>query len=649
MANESRDASNVSESSELRAVNWRELLGFTHIFKSFRLSRHMTKIVIALLAVILTWGIGLGLDLIFTPGSDVYVGLIAPEPGPMAMSPGGFLARAGVNLEDAPRNYIVEPDAYWCKADFSAWRDKSKQGVQDAILVEANATKVGDKPLYDSPDKAKEAVKKDPGQVRSQLCDAFKKKTDQGLDKAKTDRDEAMKKAGEEKDETKNRDLKEKAQKDYDEAVRACNQKSITFAQNMNLLGNQGPFATFVNYEEHYFNQAVAAVLHGKILTGFNTIKNARDPSQQANVPPVGRLQAGESVAEDRARVTIDDPIGLLACLALMGYGILWFASAHWIYAIVLVLPLLLVWSIAGGAIARAAALQAARDEKAGIGECLKFGARKAISFLASPLVPVVVFLLIGLLSSVLPSLLGMIPGFGPIWIGATFGLVLIVAVLLAFLLIGLLAGGALMAPTVAVEGSDTFDACTRSYQFVLARPWRAALYGIVAAVYGSLCYVFVRFLLFLTLGVAHWIVSILYFCSGSEVRPGASRWDLMYPGPTFENFFPGKILPGNLTQFGGADWFGSMLVYLWVLLVTGILIAWVISYLFSASTMIYLLLRKAEDATDMKEIYVEEEPVEEPAPVPAAAAATSAAAPAAETPPAAASGDAPAGTPPTA
>ena len=605
MADESRDASNVNESPELRAVNWREVFSFTHVFKSFRLSRHMTKIVIALVAVILTWGVGLVLDLIFTPFSDVYVG------------------RCDTTAKFEATNYMTEPDAYWRIADLSAWREQSKKDVQGK-LVEAVPALVGNGLPYSKEEDAKKAAENNPGTFCSQLRDAFNKDFDKQLDAVKTTRDADLKQANDEKDEAKQRERKETIQKTYDEGVRAANQGYVGFVENVSMFHKQGPFETFLGYEEHYFSQAVAAVLHGKFLSGFNTIHNLRQRAPQAVPPPKGRLQAGEL-----PNGASDDPIGLLACLALMGYGILWFASTHWIYAICFFLPLLAIWSVAGGAIARAAALQAARDEKAGIGECLRFGVRKGVSFLASPLVPVVVFLLVGLVSSVLPSLLGMIPGFGPIWIGATFGLVLIVAVLLAFLLIGLLAGGALMAPTVAVEGSDTFDACTRSYQFVLARPWRATLYGIVAAVYGSLCYVFVRFLLFLTLGVAHWIVSILYFCSGGEVRPGASRWDLMYPGPTFENFFPGKILPGGLTQFGGADRFGSTLIYLWVLLVTGILIAWVISYLFSASTMIYLLLRKAEDATDMKEIYVEEEPVEEAVSVTSVTAAVATTAPA--------------------
>src|SRR4030042_1769073 len=62
----------AEEPQEVRRINGREVCGFTHIFGSFRLSRHMPKLVIALAAVLLTWGAGLVLDLGFTHFSAVY-------------------------------------------------------------------------------------------------------------------------------------------------------------------------------------------------------------------------------------------------------------------------------------------------------------------------------------------------------------------------------------------------------------------------------------------------------------------------------------------------------------------------------------------------------------------------------------------------
>ncbi|MDD4891616.1 MAG: hypothetical protein PHU85_16990, partial [Phycisphaerae bacterium] len=442
MADESQEARSGTDAHEIRHVNWREVFGFTQIFKGFKLSRHMTKIVIALAAVILTWGLGQVLDLVFTPLSAVYVD---------------------------PENNMSEPDAYWCVADFGGWQKKAEKDVEAGLVKAASAELVGKDLDYETSAKAEEAAKKEARKVRSQLYERLEKSLKKDVDKIEADRKDAIKKAEDEKDSEKRDEQKDAINKGALNATRARYKAGADADAQMQLLGKQGPFDTFVTYERHYFRQAVGAILHGNVFTGFATVRAQRQQVQQGVPPFAGRLQAGQPG---------QDPLGLLASLALMGYGIIWLAATHWVYAILLFVPMLLIWSVAGGAIARAAALQATRDEKAGITECVKFGLKKVLSFLASPLVPVVVFLVVGLLTALVVGLAGTIPGFGGIWLGITFGLALIGGVIMAFLLIGLLAGGLLMAPTIAVEGSDTFDACTRSYQFVLARPWRAGIYG---------------------------------------------------------------------------------------------------------------------------------------------------------------------------
>ncbi|MDD4890930.1 MAG: hypothetical protein PHU85_13495, partial [Phycisphaerae bacterium] len=163
----------------------------------------------------------------------------------------------------------------------------------------------------------------------------------------------------------------------------------------------------------------------------------------------------------------------------------------------------------------------------------------------------------------------------------------------------------------------------------------------LLAAGYGTLCYYFVRFLLFLALLCAHWSVSIFAPIAGrGDVREGASKWDLLWPSPTFENFNTQMSTVG----LNMVDSIGGWLVHLWVMLVGAVLIAWVVSYLLSASTLVYLLLRKAEDATDLTEVYIEE-PAEEPPAQPAAAAATGEAAVTAPAPAAPATPPAPAPT----
>lgn len=614
----------ADEGQELRRVNWREVFGFTNIFNSFRLSRQWTKMVIAVAAVVLTWLIGSGLDIAFF-GSNVHV------------------LRGGA----------AEPDAYWQVDDFSAVRKQAADQAEAALvnLAQANLVKrseAAEYRVFENAAKAAESAKDSPGYVRGLLEDCFADALDKAFIKARDDRKAADERIDKMKDDEVERtgktrsELKQDVETAYVESRQRANSAFRRSMKQLEDTEEKGVFETFAEYEGYYFRQAVDAVLQGNIFTGFNSIaqqraQGAQQGLQQLNVVPPARLCAS-------APGQNTDPLGMLAALALMVEGVVWLCCAHWLYALVFGVLMLALWSLTIGAIARAAALQATRDEKAPIKECIVFAIRKWGSFVTPPLFVAVVVLVLGVLSAVIISAPGAIPWFGGIWIGVLFGLALLVGAVLSLLVILGVAGSLLMAPTVAVEGSDTFDALSRSYEFAFTRPWRAGFYGLVAAVYGTICYLFVRFFLFVTLLLAHWIVSIFTaFTDGSTVASGASKWDLMYPGPTFENFHGGDILPAATRGFGGGEYFGSYMVHLWIGLVAAVLTAWVISYLVSASTWIYLLLRRVSDATELDEVYIEEpeEDWETPAPAESEPQAPQSAEPPAESePPAKEAGD---------
>ena len=48
------------------------------------------------------------------------------------------------------------------------------------------------------------------------------------------------------------------------------------------------------------------------------------------------------------------------------------------------------------------------------------------------------------------------------------------------------------MFATVAMEGTDTFDAVSRAYSYIFGRPWRLIWYSLVAAAYGLVVTAFV-------------------------------------------------------------------------------------------------------------------------------------------------------------
>ncbi len=173
--------------------------------------------------------------------------------------------------------------------------------------------------------------------------------------------------------------------------------------------------------------------------------------------------------------------------------AIAWAFKYHITYCIIFGLIKLAVIALAGGAVCRIAALEFARDEKPGLIEALRFGRKNFFNFFAAPLFPIVLIIIVGLFI----VLLGVICNlwwFGELIAGICMPFALIGGALIAVVLIGSLAGFGLMFPAVAYDGSDFFDAMGRAWHYVFKKPWWMVFYTAIAAVYGAVCYMFVRF-----------------------------------------------------------------------------------------------------------------------------------------------------------
>jgi hypothetical protein len=175
------------------------------------------------------------------------------------------------------------------------------------------------------------------------------------------------------------------------------------------------------------------------------------------------------------------------------------------------------------------------------------------------------------------------------------------------------------MFPTVAVEGSDSFDAISRSFSYVFARPWRMLWYTLVALVYGGIAYLFVRFFIFVMLCMTHFFVGWLLLgdpATHDAVRywkdPAVSMW----PAPMWDNL----TYNVNYGALKMSEDTAAGLISFWVYLVIGLLGAFAISFYFSANTIIYYLMRREVDATELDDVYVEESEDEFGEPLPVAA-----------------------------
>ncbi len=239
---------------------------------------------------------------------------------------------------------------------------------------------------------------------------------------------------------------------------------------------------------------------------------------------------------------------GVFASLyRLLWLGPIWAFSQHTLYASLLAIWSLAVLAIFGGAVARSAAVQVARDEKISLRSALRFSSGKFVSFLSAPLIPVIVIVLLGLvaaLAALAMSLIGLIPGLGwlaDIGLGLLVPIALVAGVLIALTFIGLIGGVSLMYPTIAAEGTDSFDAISRSFSYLFARPWRLAWYAVVALVYGVVTFLAVRLFLWLVLvstraalarsPSAKWPGSMCWTRSGPHRRRTASA--MTFPSAT--------------------------------------------------------------------------------------------------------------------
>ncbi len=299
------------------------------------------------------------------------------------------------------------------------------------------------------------------------------------------------------------------------------------------------------------------------------------------------------------AQALVEPPGVLISVVRFFAVGPSWALRYHPGYFIPWFILFLAVWAIFGGAITRVAAVHIAREEKISIRQALKFSMGKFLSFFFAPLIPLAIVLVVGILVAI-GGLIVNIPLVGPPIVGIVFFLAIAAGFVMTLVLLGTVGGFDLMYPTIAVEGSDSFDAISRSFSYVYARPWRMLFYTLLAIVYGALSYLFVRLFIYLTLALTHYFVGWWIFRSADNYQ---ALWPVMWGGPQFWNL---PYMPENSALSGG-HWLGATLIAIWVYLTISMMGAFVMSFYFSVNTLIYYLLRNDVDATEMDDVYLEQ------------------------------------------
>jgi hypothetical protein len=302
---------------------------------------------------------------------------------------------------------------------------------------------------------------------------------------------------------------------------------------------------------------------------------------------------------------TWDDFLAFLAAPLAAAWDAIALAVAYWReapwFALVNTILSLAVWAVVGGAVTRMTAVRVAREEGVPLSKALRFSFSKWPSNATCLLIPFGVLVLLAVLCGLPDGLVLMVPYAGEVVVGLFWGLSLVFFFLLALVFVGGAFSVGLQWPTIAAEGSDSFDAISRSISYLSSRPWRYLFYSLFAAVYGCLTFIFVKFLVFVTLFIAHTSVHVFTWGAGGAPNKLVRLWD----APTLANPWPQAGVSAD--AMFGAEATAAHFFQFWIWVLLGMMVAWLFSFFFTSQTVIYFLLRKIVDATDMEEVYVEE------------------------------------------
>ena len=253
----------------------------------------------------------------------------------------------------------------------------------------------------------------------------------------------------------------------------------------------------------------------------------------------------------------------------------------------------LLVWSFFGGAITRIAAVELAHEERIGLGPALRFALGKLLSYFSSPLLPLIGTAMFALGVCIVVGLPMNLDG-GLIWSGLVWLLVLIIGLFIGVLLLGLLFGWPLMWATISTEGTDTFDALSRTYAYTLQRPLHYLFYVVLVGALGALTW-----LLVLAFGEA--VIHISWW---------AADW-----GVFDEQRMQAIVAAANGSQTAASESeiSSSGKIGIWMFrfangTVRAVTYSFAYGFFWVATSGIYLLLRREVDHTETDEVYLDDD-----------------------------------------
>ena len=270
----------------------------------------------------------------------------------------------------------------------------------------------------------------------------------------------------------------------------------------------------------------------------------------------------------------------------------------HFITSVIFYVLLLAVWSFMGAVITRITALEYGRDELPTLTDGMSMAKSKYAAYFFAPLSPLIGVAIFALLNA-LGGLIGSIPYVGPILMIVGIVPWFISTVIILFIAaLGVISFG-FMYPAISIGGKDAFEGWSSAYSYVLWGFNKFIGYSVIACLIGLVSTAAAWFLCEFFIYVLLQTIDFGYVAGQSWVVYSA------FTGPyyTTELFTPSGFSLLNVSRV-------CMLVAL--LCVRAVPAAYLISYFFTANTVVCFLLRKHVDRIDIDEVYEEQEEEEE-------------------------------------
>ncbi len=371
------------------------------------------------------------------------------------------------------------------------------------------------------------------------------------------------------------------------------------------------------------------------------------------------RKTALENFASGSVPVLIEPLVKLLLPVAkLVSPGV---SPQTRVYLFFILLANVAVWAFCGGVITRLAAVQLTNKGPITFMQAVRFVAKRYMSYLGAPLVPLAIIALV-VFGLFVYGLFALIPFVGDIvLLGVALPAVLVGGAIMTIFLVGLV-GYPMMYTTLSTEGdqSDTFDALSRSVNYVYQAPWHYIWNWLVAVLYGAAITLFVLFFMSLTVYVGKWAVGLTASLVWKDRKPEylfiyapesfgwkelltkespyevRGRWvkldqngqetteDAKKVREVYRYEPANKVAyEQNRAEFWWYNNWGAGIVCFWLMLAFLMMLGFSYSFFWSAATMIYLLMRKKVDEAELDEVFEEDEEIEVPLAPPKLASGT--------------------------